>query len=129
MGICRSFSRSDDSARPFIATADDSATSMLVTPARFARSGSTSSATVNVSAPQSSRTRSAFGCARSVALTSSASARSSSMLSPAMRICTGMPTGLPFSSCRTSKRALAICRDNAACNTGTICGVSCLSFT
>ncbi len=83
MGICRSSSRSDDSVRPFIATAEETATSKLVTPARLARSGSTSSLTENVCAPQSSRTRSAFGMARKHGLAPSRRARaSSSMLSP-----------------------------------------------
>ncbi len=45
------------------------------------------------------------------------------------RIETGMPTGGPVSSCRTSSRAPGISALNAACISDTRCRVSCLSKT
>ena len=74
----------------------------------LALSGSVRRRTAKLSGPQLSRTRAAFGVVRRMSSTSSARRRSVPTSSPETRMDTGMPTGGPVSSGRTSMRAPAI---------------------
>ena len=107
------------------------ATSRLVMPARLARSGSISQlARAKLSAPQSSRTRAAVGHRRGGSPSACSASRAARRCRrPQMRIETGMPTGLPVSSCaHVDARARRPRVDSACCSGATRCAVSCLSF-
>ena len=108
---------------PLMRGAEDAATSRLVTPARFARSGSTSQ--LDREALRAPVVAHALGARDRRGRRLDLLGERAQRRDVRRRRCgwrPGCPTGLPFSSCRTSTRAPAIVGVSASCSAATRLG-------